>query len=107
MEFVNCTRLSRREHQRQYEEKSDRSNKTGWALSLGLVGAGFAFSTQALLAEEAKTRKVEKVEEKRKGKSQVVKLVFLKIVELVVTLLLLFSPCCLVAGRQDPTACHR
>ena len=66
-------RFSRREHQRQDEKKSD---KTAWALSLGLVGAGFAFSTQALLAEEAKTRKVEKVEEKRKGKSQVVKLVF-------------------------------
>ena len=66
-------RLSRREHQRQDEKKSD---KTAWALSLGLVGAGFAFSTQALLAEEAKTRKVEKVEDKRKGKSQVEKLVF-------------------------------
>ena len=66
-------RFSRREHQRQDEKKSD---KTAWALSLGLVGAGFAFSTQALLAEEAKTRKAEKVEEKRKGKSQVVKLVF-------------------------------
>ena len=69
-------RLSRRKHRRQDEEKSDRSDKTAWALSLGLVGAGFAFSTQALLAEEAKTRKVEKVEEKRKGKSQVEKLVF-------------------------------
>ena len=69
-------RLSRRDHQRQDEEKSDRRDKTAWALSLGLVGAGFAFSTQALLAEEAKTRKVEKVEEKRKGKSQVEKLVF-------------------------------
>ena len=92
-------RLSRREHQRQDEKKSDRSDKTAWALSLGLVGAGFAFSTQALLAEEVKTRKVEKVEEKRKGKSQVEKLVFYKSVNL--------SPCCLVPGRQDPTACHR
>merc|ERR1712203_394443 len=59
--------INRREHQRQDEEKSDRSDKTAWALSLGLVGAGFAFSAQALLAEEVKTRKVE---EKRKGKSQ-------------------------------------
>ena len=69
-------RFSRREHQRQDEKKSDRSDKTAWALSLGVVGAGLAFSTQALLAEEVKTRKVEKVEDKRKGKPQVEKLVF-------------------------------
>merc|ERR1712066_51678 len=67
---ASASLVNRREHQRQDEKKSDRSDKTAWALSLGLVGAGFAFSTQALLAEEAKTRKVEKVEEKRKGKSQ-------------------------------------
>merc|ERR1712066_460499 len=67
---ASASLVNRREHQRQDEKKSDRSDKTAWALSLGLVGAGFAFSTQALLAEEAKTRKVEKMEEKRKGKSQ-------------------------------------
>merc|ERR1712066_1063511 len=59
-----------RQEQHKKEQDNGSERTTAWT-GLGLLGAGLAFSAQALLAEEVKTRKVvEEKREKKVGKSQ-------------------------------------
>merc|ERR1719308_750553 len=58
-----------RQEQHKQEQDNGSERATAWT-GLGLLGAGLAFSAQALLAEEVKTRKVMEEKREKKGKSQ-------------------------------------
>merc|ERR1719430_2580061 len=66
---LSSTAGKNRQEQHKKEQDNGSERTAAWT-GLGLLGAGLAFSAQALLAEEVKTRKVVEEKREKKGKSQ-------------------------------------